>query len=99
MKSFSPFEDLGCFSGCLITSTGIQKLFCVICSAFKCSFDEFVGDKAFSPSYSSAILAPPHFNGFLIATPFSFSYFFSFVLLFVSVIRYCYGFYLAITLF
>ena len=42
---------------------------------------------------------PPHFNGFLIATPFSFSYFFSFVLLFVSVIRYCYGFYLAITLF
>jgi hypothetical protein len=25
--------------------------------AFKCSFDEFVGDKVFSPSYSS-ILAP-----------------------------------------
>ena len=26
---------------------------------FKCSFDEFVGEKMFSPSYSSAILAPP----------------------------------------
>ena len=39
------------------------------------------------------------FNGVLIATHFSFSYFFSFLLLFVSVIRYCHGFYLAITLF
>ena len=52
-----PFEDLGCFSGCLRSSAGIQKLFCGIYSAFKCSFDEFVGDKVFSPSYSS-ILAP-----------------------------------------
>ena len=26
---------------------------------FRCSFDEFVGEKAVSPSYSSAILAPP----------------------------------------
>ena len=47
----SPFEDLGCFSGCLMFSAGIQKLFCGIYSAFKCSFDEL--------SYSSAILAPP----------------------------------------
>ena len=43
----------------------IQKLFCGIYSAFKCSFDEFVGfKKVFSPT-SSAILAPPsmmHFN-------------------------------------
>ena len=54
-----PFEDLGCFSGCLMSSAGIQKLFCGIHSAFKCSFDEFVGEKVFSPSYSSAILAPP----------------------------------------
>ena len=50
-----PFEDLGCFSGCLMSSTGIQKLFCGIYLAFKCSFDEFVGDKVFSPSYSSTI--------------------------------------------
>ena len=55
-----PFEELGCFSGCLISSAGIQKLFCRIYSMFKCSFDEFVGEKVFSPSYSSAILAPPY---------------------------------------
>ena len=55
----SPFEDLGCFSGCLMSSAGIQKLFCGIYLAFKCSFDEFVGEKVFSQSYSSAILAPP----------------------------------------
>ena len=54
-----PFEDLGCFSGCLMSSVGLQKLFCGIYSAFKCSFDEFVGEKVFSPSYSSAILVPP----------------------------------------
>ena len=39
----SPFEELGCFSGCLMSSAGIQKLFCGIYSTFKCSFDEFVG--------------------------------------------------------
>ena len=54
-----PFEDLHCFSGCLMSSAGIQKLFCGIYSAFKCSFDEFVGEKVFSLSYSSTILAPP----------------------------------------
>ena len=42
-----------------MSSAGIQKLFCGIYSTFKCSFDEFVGEKAFSPSYSSTILAPP----------------------------------------
>ena len=52
-------KTMGCFSGCLMSSAGIQKLFCGIYSVFKCSFDEFVGDKVFSPSYSSAILAPP----------------------------------------
>ena len=59
-----PFQDLGCFSGCLMSSAGIQKLFCGIYSAFKCSFDEFVGEKVFSPSYSSAILAPPTYLTF-----------------------------------
>ena len=61
----SPFEELGCFSGCLMSSAGIQKLLCGISSAFKCSFDEFVGEKVFSPSYSSAILAPPPTTAFL----------------------------------
>ena len=50
---------MGCFSGCLMSSASIQKLFCGIYSTFKCSFDEFVGEKVFSLSYSSAILAPP----------------------------------------
>ena len=52
-------KKMGCFSGCLMSSVGIQKLFSGIFSAFKCSFDEFVGEKVVSPSYSSAILGPP----------------------------------------
>ena len=50
---------MGCFSGCLMSSAGIQKLFCGFYSAFKCSFDEFVGEKVVSPSYYSAILGLP----------------------------------------
>ena len=46
---------MGCLSGCLVSSSSIQKLFCGICSAFKWSFDEFVGEKVISPSYSSTI--------------------------------------------
>ena len=65
---FSPFEELGCFSGCLMSSASIQNLFCGIYSMFKCSFDEFVGEKVFSPSYSSAILAPPQNNYFILIT-------------------------------
>ena len=60
-----PFEVLDCFSGCLMSSAGIQKLFCGIYSMFKCSFDEFVGEKVFSRSYFSAILAPPPLFFFL----------------------------------
>ena len=52
-------KTIGCFSGHLMSSASYQKLFCGVCSVFKCSFDEFVGEKAVSPSYSSAILAPP----------------------------------------
>ena len=59
-----PFDELGCFSGCLMSSAGIQKLFCGIYSTFKCFFDEFVEEKVFSLSYSSAILAPPRINLF-----------------------------------
>ena len=47
---------MGCFSGCLMSSAGIQKLFYGIYSVFKCSFVEFVGEKVVSLSYSSAIL-------------------------------------------
>ena len=51
-------KTMGCFSWCLMSSAGIQKLFCGIYSAFKCSFDEFVGEKVVSPSYFSAIFGP-----------------------------------------
>ena len=50
---------MGCLSGCLMSSASIQKLFCGICSAFKCSFNEFVGEKVVSLSYSSTILGLP----------------------------------------
>ena len=52
---------MGCFSGRLMSATSDQKLFCQLCSAFNCSFDEFVVEKVVSPSYSSAILAPPKY--------------------------------------
>ena len=52
-------KTMDCLSGCLIFSVSIQKLFCGICSTFKCSFNEFVGEKVVSPSYFSAILGPP----------------------------------------
>ena len=48
-----------------MSSAGLQKLFCGIYLAFKCTFDKFVGEKVFSPSYSSAKLAPPP-NGALL---------------------------------
>ena len=57
--SYPLSKTKGCFSGCLMSSASIQKLFCGIYSAFKSSFDEFVGEKVVSPSYSSAILGPP----------------------------------------
>ena len=47
-------KTMGSFSGCLMFSAGIQKLFYGIYSMFKCSFDEFVGEKVVSLSYSSA---------------------------------------------
>ena len=52
-------KTMGCLFGCLVPSARIQKLFCGIFSVFKCSFNEFVGEKVVSPSYSSAILGPP----------------------------------------
>ena len=57
--SYLLLKTMGYFSGCLMSSAGIQKLFCGIYSAFKCSFDEFVGEKVVSLPYSSSILGPP----------------------------------------
>ena len=63
-------KTMGCFSGCLMSSAGIQKLFCGIYLAFKCSFDEFVGEKVVSPSYTSAILALPLIKSSLVSLGF-----------------------------
>ena len=41
-------KTMGCLSGRLMTSASDQKLFCEVCSAFNCSFDEFVGEKVVS---------------------------------------------------
>ena len=53
--SYLFLKTMICFSGCLMSSASIQKLFCGIYSALKCSFDEFVREKVVSLSYSSAI--------------------------------------------
>ena len=42
-------KTMGCLSGCPMSSASIQKLFCGICSASKCSFDEFVGGESGLP--------------------------------------------------
>ena len=55
-------EDNELLFWCLMSSAGIQKLFCGIYSVFKCSFDEFVEEKVVSLSYSSAILGLPSKN-------------------------------------
>ena len=63
--SYLLLKIMGCISGCLVSSASVQKLFCGICSVFKWSFDEFVGEKVVSLSYSSAILGPPPSSPFL----------------------------------
>ena len=57
--SYLLLKTIGCFYGHLMSSARDQKFSCGVCSAFKCSLDEFVEEKVVSPSYSSAILAPP----------------------------------------
>ena len=47
--SYLLLKTMGCLSGCLMSSASIQKLFCRICSAFKCSFNEFVGGESGLP--------------------------------------------------
>ena len=52
-------KTMGCFSGRLMSPASDLKLFCGVCSAFSCSFNQFVEEKVISLSYSLAILAPP----------------------------------------
>ena len=51
-------KTMGCLSGYLVFSNSVQKLFRGVCLAFKWSFDEFVGEKVVTTSYSSTILGP-----------------------------------------
>ena len=60
-----PFEDNGLLSGSLMSSASDEKLFCEVCSVVNCSFDESVGEKVVSPSYSSAIWLLPLFTDLL----------------------------------
>ena len=53
--SYLFLKTMVCFSGCLMSSASLQKLFCGVCSALKCSFEEFVREKVVFLSYSSAI--------------------------------------------
>ena len=51
----SPFENNGLLFWVPDVLCSIQKFFCRIYSVIKCSFDEYVGEKVVSLSYSSAI--------------------------------------------
>ena len=57
--SYLLLKTMGCLSVCLMSSASNKKLFCGIFSAFKRSFNEFVGEKVVSQSYFTAILGPP----------------------------------------
>ena len=70
--SYLHLKRSGCLFACVVSSASIQKLFCESYSTFNCSFDEFMGEKVVSPSYSFAILGLPlglgicrFFKGFL----------------------------------
>ena len=56
---------MGCFSGCLMSSASIQRLFSGIYSAFKCSFDEFVGGKSGLPVLFIRHLSSNDFDSFI----------------------------------
>ena len=55
--SYLFLKTMVCFSGCLMSSASLQKLF--FCSALKCCFEEFVREKVVFPSYSSTIFPSP----------------------------------------
>ena len=80
--SYLLLKTMGCFSGLLMSSASDQKLFCEVCSAFNCSFDEFVGEKVVSTSYPSAILAPPLYLNLILRFIFSVAYIFTILFLF-----------------
>ena len=48
--SYLFLKTMVCFSGCLMSSASLQKLFCGVCSALKCFFEEFVRENVIFPS-------------------------------------------------
>ena len=75
--SYLLLKRMGCLSDYLVSSTSIQNLLCGSCSAFKWSFNEFVGEKVVSLFHASTILGPPPFIPL-------FDFFFCFVFLVFS---------------
>ena len=63
--SYLFLKTMVCFSGCLMSSASLQKLFCGVCLSLKCSFEEFVREKVVFPSYSSTICPSPPRECFL----------------------------------
>ena len=69
MLSYLLLKTMGCLSGCLVSSTSIQKLFCGIFSSFIWSFNGFVGGESGLPILFLCHLMtvsppPPNFLGF-----------------------------------
>ena len=62
-------KRMGCLSGCLVSSASVQKLFCGSCSAFKWSFDEFVGGEiCLLILFLHHLRTPPHSSDFNISS-------------------------------
>ena len=57
--SYLLLKRMGCLSGCLVSSTSIQKGFFGSYSALKWSFDEFVGEKVVSHPIPPPSWDPP----------------------------------------
>ena len=70
--SYLLLKTMGSFSECLMSSASVQKLFCGICSAFRWSFDEFVGEKVVSPSLTLLPLFLSHILFYLLSKRMSF---------------------------
>ena len=64
--SYILLRQLGCLSGCLVSSDSVQKLFYGSCSEFKWFFDELVGEKVSPCLIPSPLWDCPPSGSFLI---------------------------------
>ena len=65
--SYLLLKTMGCLSGCLVSFASVHELFRGIFSVFKCSFDEFVGEKVVSLSYLSFFYNLLYVKGMLVS--------------------------------